>query len=186
MLDINYIRENGEKVAHDAGEKGYKIDVKAFLKKDEERRKLTREVEDLRRERNEIAAKMKGGGSHADLIARGKKVKEELAKLEEKLSEADEALQKELKMIPNTIFEDVPLGDESHSVEVKKWGENKKSGVDDLDFAVKRDWVDFERGAKVAGTKFYYLKGQMALLENALIQFGISKVTSFSSCAFPL
>ncbi len=177
MLDINYIRENGEKVAHDAGEKGYKINVEAFLEKDKERRALTREVEDLRRERNEVAAKMKGGKPSSDLIARGKEIKEKLVRLEEKLSEADDALQKELKQIPNTIFEDVPLGDESHSVEVKRWGENKKSGVDHLDFAVKRDWVDFERGAKVAGAKFYYLKGEMALLENALIQFGISKIT---------
>ena len=74
------------------------------------------------------------------------------------------------------IFDDVPLGDESASVEVKKWGECKTTGVDHLDYAISRDWVDFERGAKVAGAKFYYVKGGLALLENALIQFGIKKI----------
>ena len=51
-----------------------------------------------------------------------------------------------------------------------------ETGVDHLDYAVSRDWVDFERGAKVAGAKFYYLKGELALLENALLQYGLSKV----------
>ncbi|MDO5481388.1 MAG: serine--tRNA ligase, partial [Candidatus Saccharibacteria bacterium] len=72
--------------------------------------------------------------------------------------------------------DDVPSGGEEDSVEIKAWGEKKKSGVDHLDYAKSRDWVDFERGAKVAGAKFYYLKNEMVLLENALIQYGISKV----------
>ena len=78
--------------------------------------------------------------------------------------------------MPNVIFDDVPLGGEEKSVEVKKWGENKKSGTDHLDYATSRDWVDFERGAKVAGAKFYYLKGDLAFLENALLQFGLKKI----------
>ena len=58
----------------------------------------------------------------------------------------------------------------------QKLRKNHEKGVDHLDYAVSRDWVDFERGAKVAGAKFYYLKGEMALLENALLQYGLSKV----------
>ena len=79
--------------------------------------------------------------------------------------------------MPNIIFDDVPLGDEDCSVEIKKWGEPKEEGIDHLDFATSRGWLDFERGAKVAGAKFYYLKGDLALLENALLQFGIKKIT---------
>ena len=119
---------------------------------------------------------MKGGKPDAKLIEEGKKVKQQLSELETKLSELETDFQTRFKAIPNPAFEDVPLGGEDDSVEIKKWGDQKETGVDHLDYAVSRDWVDFERGAKVAGAKFYYLKKELALLENALIQFGLSKV----------
>jgi seryl-tRNA synthetase len=110
------------------------------------------------------------------LIAEGKRVKEELATLEESLADVEIRCKDALKSVPNIIFDDVPLGGEECSVEIKQWGGQKTEGVDHLDYAISRDWVDFERGAKVAGAKFYYLKNELALLENALIQFGIKKV----------
>ena len=79
--------------------------------------------------------------------------------------------------IPNTLQDDVPVGGEEDSVEIKKWGEQTTGAVDHLDYATKRDWVDFERGAKVAGAKFYYLKGDLALLENAITQYALDFVT---------
>lgn len=176
MLDINYIRENLELVERSTKEKGYKTEVANVLKLDDARKKILGEVEALRKKRNEVAGKMKGGKPSPELIAKGKEIKEKLAELEPKLSTAEEELGVALKNIPNIIFEDVPLGGEEKSVEVGKWGENKATGVDHLDFATARDWVDFERGAKVAGNKFYYLKSDLALLENALLQFGIKKV----------
>ncbi|MBP5674805.1 serine--tRNA ligase [Candidatus Saccharibacteria bacterium] len=178
MLDINFIRENLKLVEKSTKEKGYKnVDIDALLKLDDERKEALKIVEDLRKERNETAAKMKGGKPSDDLIKKGKEIKEKLAKEEKILEEVEEKLKAGLKTVPNIIFEDVPLGPEENSVEIKKWGEPKKSGVDHLDFATKRDWVDFERGAKVAGAKFYYTKGDLALLENALLQFGLKKVT---------
>lgn len=176
MLDVKFIRENLELVEKSTKEKGYKINVKEVLKLDDARKEVLSEVEALRQKRNEIAAKMKGGKPSQELIAEGKAIKEQLAELEAKLSEKEQALESLIKQVPNVIFDDVPLGGEECSVEVKKWGENHKKGVDHLDYAVSRDWVDFERGAKVAGAKFYYLKGEMALLENALLQYGLSKV----------
>ena len=176
MLDVKFIRENLELVEKSAKEKGYKIDVRKVLELDDRRKAELVEVEELRRKRNEIAAKMKGGKPAPELIAEGKKVKDELAEKEQALSSAETEVKDLLKQIPNVIFEDVPLGGEEDSVEIKKWGENHKTGVDHLDYAVSRDWVDFERGAKVAGAKFYYLKGELALLENALLQYGLSKV----------
>ena len=143
---------------------------------DEKRKKELAEVERLRQSRNEIAAKMKGGKPEPELIEAGKKIKAELAEKEAKLGETEGRLKGVLKAVPNIIFDDVPLGGEEDSVEVKHWGENHATGVDHLDYAVSRDWVDFERGAKVAGAKFYYLKGELALLENALLQYGLSKV----------
>jgi len=158
-------------------EKGYtNLNLKQLITLDDSRKSLLRKVEDLRKQKNEVAASMKGGKPSPELIKKGKEIKEELNKLEKGLSEKETELKTILKSVPNIIFDDVPLGGEECSVEIKKWGKNKEKGVDHLDFATSRDWVDFERGAKVAGAKFYYLKDGLALLENALLQFGLSKV----------
>ncbi len=176
MLDVKFIRENIDLVEKSAREKGYKIDIQEVVRLDDERKEVLTKVEALRAKRNEIAGKMKGGKPAPELITEGKAVKEELATLEAELSEAESKLSELVKRVPNIIFDDVPLGGEECSVEVKAWGKHHETGVDHLDYAVSRDWVDFERGAKVAGAKFYYLKGEMALLENALLQYGLSKV----------
>lgn len=177
MLDINFIRNNKALVEHSIKEKMYKnINLDEILTLDDQRKALLQQVEALRKERNDNTAKMKNGKPSDELIAKGKEIKEKLSTLEADLSNFEKELNLKLKTVPNVIFDDVPLGDESASVEVKKWGECKTTGVDHLDYAVSRDWVDFERGAKVAGAKFYYVKGGLALLENALIQFGIKKI----------
>ncbi len=177
MLDINFIRNNKELVEHSIKEKMYKnINLDEILALDDKRKTLLQQVEVLRKERNDNTAKMKNGKPSEELITKGKEIKEKLITLEANLSDFEKELNLKLKTVPNVIFDDVPLGDESASVEVKKWGECKTTGVDHLDYAVSRDWVDFERGAKVAGAKFYYVKGGLALLENALIQFGIKKI----------
>ena len=176
MLDINFIRQNLTEVERATREKGYQIDLPKLLALDEQRRSELKRVEALRSERNEIAAQMKGGKPTPELIAKGKEIKTELAAVEKEFDTTDAEYGKLLRSVPNVIAADVPLGGEEDSVEVKKWGEQSKTGVDHLDYAVSRDWVDFERGAKVAGAKFYYLKNELALLENALIQFGLKKV----------
>ena len=177
MLDINFIRNNKELVEHSIKEKMYKnVNLDEILALDDQRKTLLQQVEALRKERNDNTAKMKNGKPSDELITKGKEIKEKLSTLEADLSNFEKELNTKLKTVPNVIFDDVPLGDESASVEVKKWGECKTTGVDHLDYAVSRDWVDFERGAKVAGAKFYYIKGGLALLENALIQFGIKKI----------
>ena len=177
MLDINFIRNNKELVEHSIKEKMYKnVNLDEILALDDQRKTLLQQVEALRKERNDNTAKMKNGKPSDELIAKGKEIKEKLSTLEADLSNFEKELNLKLKTVPNVIFDDVPLGDESASVEVKKWGECKTTGVDHLDYAVSRDWVDFERGAKVAGAKFYYVKGGLAMLENALIQFGIKKI----------
>ena len=177
MLDINFIRNNKELVERSIKEKMYKnVNLNEILALDDQRKALLQQVEALRKERNDNTAKMKNGKPSDELIAKGKEIKEKLSTLEADLSNFEKDLNIKLKTVPNVIFDDVPLGDEPASVEVKKWGECKTTGVDHLDYAISRDWVDFERGAKVAGAKFYYVKGGLALLENALIQFGIKKI----------
>ena len=177
MLDVNFIRQNQALVEKSTREKGYNVNISDLLALDDKRKSLLQSVDELRRQRNEIASRMKGGKPSAELIAEGKAIRDQLAAKEPKLSKIESELNTLLKSVPNIIFDDVPLGGEEANLEIKTWGEKKKSGVDHLDYAVSRGWVDFERGAKVAGAKFYYLKDGLALLENALLQFGIKKVT---------
>lgn len=173
MLDIQFIRENPELVAEKAKQKGYDVDIPALLKFDEERRELLQQVEALRAQRNELSAQMKGGKPDLATIEQSKQLKEELSVLEAQLEAREEERNTILHTIPNVHADNVPVGDEAASVEIKKVGEQTSGAQDHLDFALARDWVDFERGAKVAGTKFYYLKGDLALLENALTQFAL-------------
>ena len=176
MLDIRYIRAHAEKVQESTRHKGYDVDISQLLKIDDDRRVLQQRVDDLRERRNQNAAKMKGGKPEQTLIDEGKQIKVELAEQEGYLNTLETEYKELLQSVPNIIFDDVPIGDEEDSVEIKTWGEKKTGAVDHLDFAVKRDWVDFERGAKVAGAKFYYLKGDLALLENAITQFALHKL----------
>ena len=178
MLDIKFIRENPEKVQDSADKKGYRVSIKDLLMADERRRELQQQVDLLRERRNAVASQMKGGRPSPDLIAEGKSIKEDLIDLEVKFNEVDADYQAQLNGIPNVIFDDVPEGGEEDSVEIKAWGEKKSGATDHLDYATSRDWVDFERGAKVAGAKFYYLKGDLALLENAIIQFALNKLVA--------
>ncbi len=176
MLDVNFIRKNQALVEKSAREKGYDVSIPELLSLDDERKTILQDVEQLRRERNEIAGQMKNGKPSDELITKGKEIKSKLAEAEPRLDEIETKVNELLKRVPNIIFDDVPLGGEECSVEVASWGEQKAEGVDHLDYATSRDWVDFERGAKVAGAKFYYLKNGLALLENALLQFGLKKV----------
>ena len=185
MLDIRFIRENAERVQKDALNKGYKnADVQAVISLDDERKALTAQIDELRTRRNQIAASMKnsGGKPSDEQIAEGKKIKEELTELEKTYRELDEKLSNALNGIPNILQADVPIGEEGEDDLVKTWGEelfeSRKGAEDHLDFANKKGWVDFERGSKVAGTKFYFLKGDLALLENAIYQFALNKLIS--------
>lgn len=174
MLDIRFIRKNAEAVQAAARNKGYTVSIEELLRRDDDRRQLQQQVDELRTRRNQIAAQMKGGKPDQALIDEGKQLKIELAKREEYLRSAESEVEALLVQVPNITFEDVPLGGEEDSVEIKRWGEQKTGAIDHLDFALKRDWVDFERGARVAGAKFYYLKGDLALLENAITQFALN------------
>lgn len=178
MIDIRLVRQDPNRVAENAHNKGYTIDVNELIRIDDERRVLQQQVDVLREQRNQNAAKMKNGKPDQALIDEGKQLKIELAERERYLAESDKAFNELLSQFPNMILDDVPIGREENSVEIKKWGEHKIGAIDHLDFALKRDWVDFERGAKVAGAKFYYLKGDLALLENAVTQYALSLLTN--------
>ena len=177
MLDIRFIRENPDRVQDAATQKGYKISIADLLRADESRREVQAKADELRTRRNEIASQMKNGKPAPDLIEQGRVLKTELAEVEDELRVVDETYVSLMKQVPNVMMADVPLGGEEDSVEVKRVGEQPTGAKDHVDFATARDWLDFERGAKVAGAKFYYLKGDLALLENAVTQFALDFIT---------
>ena len=173
MIDIQLLRQSPDEVAKKAADKGYTIDANAILALDDARRQMQGEIDELRSKRNEISAQMKGGKPAPELIETGKQLKVEIAEKEATFKQVSDELKTAMNSVPNPAFDDAPLGGEEDSVEISRWGDQPTGGIDHLDFATKRGWVDFERGAKVAGAKFYYLRGDLALLENAITQYAL-------------
>jgi seryl-tRNA synthetase len=178
MLDIQFIRENAELVQKKAEEKGYKnVRVAELLEIDTERRSKLTQIEELRARRNALTTEMKGQKPTEEQLTVGRQLKDDISVREGELKGVEAKYDEQIAGIPNVTFDDVPIGGEEDSVEIKVVGGAPTGAQDHLDFVIKRDWVDFDRGAKVAGAKFYFLKGDLALLENALIQYALNFVT---------
>jgi seryl-tRNA synthetase len=178
MLDIRFIRENPELVQDHAQKKGYEVNITELLELYATSVALEQKQDALREEKNSLSARQSDGRPSDEVIERGRAIRDEIQQNDEATLAASRAYQAVLWQIPNVMQPDVPVGREEDSVEIKQWGQQTSGAIDHLDFAVKRDWVDFERGAKVAGAKFYYLKGDLALLENAITQFALNLVLS--------
>jgi seryl-tRNA synthetase len=173
MLDIRFIRGNAELVTEKSKQKGYKVEIQKLLSVDENRRMLLTEIERIRSERNLLTANASERPSVEKMHA-GKKLKVSLSKLEEQLAAVNTEYEKLLSEIPNITPDDTPLGGEQDNVEIKKWGEAKTSNAKDhLEWCEERGFVDFERGAKVSGNKFYYLKSGLVELELAILKYSI-------------
>lgn len=176
MIDIRYIRENPDEVQQKADGKGYKINVGQLLELDENYRKQMAEVQELSRQRNELT-KAATGAPSAEQVEKGRQLREQEQVLQQKLDAVEKSRQEMLRGIPNIYPDDTPAGGEENNREESRWG-----STDKLDFEVKdhltwgeeRGLIDFERGAKVAGNKFYFLKGPLVELELAVFQLGLT------------
>ena len=179
MLDIKLIRENPEKINELLKRRNPDLSVDSVLKIDEDRRKIQFELDNLRATRktesNKIGALKKEGKDTTELQAQIRAMGDNIKAMEEKLSELDVAQKEALLFIPNTPDETTPIGaDDSANVEIKTWGEPTK-----FDFEAKAHWdlcpelnmLDFERGVKLAHTRFTLYRGKGAKLERAIINF---------------
>jgi len=170
MLDIQFIRENTDKVKKGVSDKQFdpKL-VDRVLDVDGKRRKLIVEVEELRAKRNKV--------SEEKNIEEGKKIKEELKAKEPQLTKIEEEYNEIINQIPNLPSEKTPIGkSEKDNVEVRKWGEPKKfdfTPKDHLELGKSLGILDFEAGAKVAGSQFYFWYREGAALELALVQYAM-------------
>jgi seryl-tRNA synthetase len=175
MLDINFIRENKDIVKKGVADKQFDPSlVDKVLDFDEKRRKLILEVENLRAKRNKIAEGKKPSEE-------GKKIKEELKDKEPDLDKLEKEYKELLFRIPNLPFEKSPIGKgEKDNKEIRKWGTPTKftfEPKDHLQLGKELGILDFETGAKVTGSQFYFLYGDGALLELALIEYAFEKLS---------
>lgn len=181
MLDIRYIRENAAAVQENARRKGYDVSVDEVLRWDKTKRQLQQQADEFRAKRNDISSRMKGGKPTSDLIAEGKAVKDQLAAVETSLKEADATFTELLKKIPNMALSDVPVGaSEDENVVAKTVGEPTKfdfTPKNHAEIAEARGWLDKERAAKVAGSRFAYLKGDLVKLQFGIIQMIMDKLS---------
>jgi seryl-tRNA synthetase len=182
MLDIRFIRENPERVQEAAAQKGYKVNIQELLSADESRRELQAKADGLRTRRNEISSQMKGGKPATELIEEGKSIKTELAEIEDHLRVAEETFLTLLKAVPNVPLDEVPIGaSEDENVEIRVWGDKPQFDFEPKNhaqIAEAKGWLDKERGAKIAGSRFVYTMGDLVLLEMALWNFGMSVLTN--------
>jgi len=187
LLDIRLIRENPTLVRRNLERRRDPEILKLFdrlLEVDEQWRKLTTRVNELRRRRNEISAEI------ARLLREGRdvsKLREEAKRLPELIKEAEEERRRLweeeryiLMRLPNLLHESVPDGeDERDNVEIRRWGEPPKFSFKPRShLEVLRDLglIDFERGAKVAGAGFCYLRNELVLLDYAIMMFAIEEL----------
>lgn len=180
MLDIKMIRQNFDTVQEKLKTRGISEEVLAeFLKLDEDRRSLLVQVEDLKKYRNDVSAEIaqlkRNKEDAAAKIAEMKEVGGKIKALDSEVNQIDEQLKVIATTLPNIPHESTPIGkDEDDNVEVRRWSEPKT-----LDFEAKPHWeiaenlgiLDFERGAKVSGSRFVYYTGLGARLERALYNF---------------
>lgn len=180
MLDVKMMRQNFDEVKQKLATRGVKAEVlDRFMELDESRRALLVQSEELKKYRNdvsgEIAQLKRNKEDAAGKIAEMKEVGEKIKAFDEQISAIDEQLTEIATTLPNLPNDSVPVGaDEEDNVEVRRWSEPRQ-----FSFEPKPHWevaenlgiLDFERGAKVSGSRFVYYKGLGARLERALYNF---------------
>jgi seryl-tRNA synthetase len=176
MLDLRFIRENPDLVREALVKLNTTAPIDDILGLDEQRRGLLSEVEALKARRNAVSkeiGKMKDGDRRQALIEEMREVGERIKGLDDQVRQVEEQLDDAMLQVPNMPHESVPVGrDESENVVMRTWGQPKEFDFEPLphwDLGPTLDIIDFERGVKLSGTRFYVLKGIGARLQRALI-----------------
>jgi len=183
MIDIKKLRENPDYFKEGARKKHFEVDIDSILKLDETRRSIQASVDSRRRELGDKSGAMKSASSaerkalQAELKDFSRAIKED----EGRMRDIDERRNELLLLVPNPPMDDVPEGrDESDNVEIRRVGEPPKFSFtpkDHLDLGLQHDLFDVERGAKVSGSRCYFLKNEAVLLENAIMRYALDFLT---------
>ena len=181
MLDPKLIKENPEKIQSMLDARNVDFDLEEYIQSDKKRRELIIKTDELRKKKNEVALEIgkrkKAGQDTLEILNEMKVVSSELSNLELEQEENENQYLKYASTIPNFIHDSVPIGkDENDNKVMKKWGEIPSFDFDvhdHIDISEKLGIVDLERAAKVAGARFYYLKNDLARLNQSLIHFAL-------------
>ena len=181
MLDYKFIKDNLDAVKENIKNRNMTADADIVVKLYDERTAMVTELQALQQKRNENAQSMKqklDNDKRQELIAAGKAIKDEIATLEAKLKETEENLEEAARQIPNMVHPKAPIGKlDTENLEVKVSGTPRKFDFepkDHVQIAETLDILDFDRGTKVSGPKFYYLKNEAVFLEQALIMYALN------------
>lgn len=178
MLDVKILRENFKEIKKNLETRRDKEIISRLVdwqKKDEKWRNLKSELEELKQKRNQITESIKIAKANkkdtTKLLETAKIIPQKIKETEPIVKELEEETHKILMRIPNTLHSSVPFGkDESENVEIKKWGKvNQNPNLKHhAEIAIGINGADFERAVKISGSGFYYLKGDLVMLELAL------------------
>ncbi len=180
MLDLRFIRENAAAVEENCRNRGIEADVGLVVELADRRSVLIQELNELKQRQNQLA---KSVGRERDeeirqrLIEESRTMKKRIPENEAELAQVEERLREEQLKIPNMTHPDAPIGkDDSDNVEIRRWGEIPDFGFDVKDHVELGDSlgvIDFDAGTKVAGSKFYFLRGDAVLLELGLVRYAM-------------
>lgn len=176
MLDIKFIRENLELVKQNCTNRRAKVDFDKLLELDEKRRSSLKQIDDLRASRNQGSK----GKPTPEEITKMREVGEKIKEAESSLATVETEYKDLLMRVPNLTHADTPVGGEEDFKTVYQSPEEMKfdfTPKDHEELLLASDLIDFERGAKVAGAKFYFTKNNLVRLNQALINYGMDVVT---------
>ena len=184
MLDMKFVRENPQVVKQNLERRGDEAKipwVDELLENDRRWRSLRTEADTLRSKRNklteQIAQARRQGQDTTQLVKEAEQIPDKVKTLEKESADLDSKIANTLMQLPNLIHESVPVGkDENDNVEVRKWGKPPEFNFkpkDHIDLTTQLGLVDLERAAKVAGARFYYLRGDLVKLNHALIRLAL-------------
>ncbi len=183
MLDINYIKENREFIIEVINNKKVELDIDYLLSVYDQRQSLLQEIESLRADKNTVSEQMKLMSTLSEdekkvLIQKGKDIKDNLSQLDSDFVKVDEIYSDLMYKVPNTYSDDTPIGlSEDENVVLRQVGEKPEFSFAPLEhwqLGKNLDLIDTEKSAEVSGARFAYLKGDLVLLQFALVQWVLS------------
>lgn len=182
MLDIRFVRANPDAVREAARRKRIEFDVDRLLAVDAERRRLLQAVEEMKAQQNRTSKEIARlqGEERGRRIVEMQALVSRIRELDEERKRVDEEFEALQLLVPNIPAPEVPDGaDERENVEIRRWGEPRRFEFeprDHVQLALDLDLVDFERAAKLAGARTYFLKGMGALLELAILRLALDHI----------
>jgi seryl-tRNA synthetase len=183
MLDLQFICDHRDEVVDNCRKRGVQADVDAVIRLRQERNDLIVRADDLRRQQKEVSARIPKATAEerVGLVEQGKALRDAVSSADERLRGVEEKLRDEQARIPNMTHPEAPVGGEADARELRVVGLKPEFSFrpkDHVEIAAHLDLIDFEAGARVAGSGFYFLKNDAVMLEMALVQFALTKLRS--------